>query len=101
MNKANVVPSLAAALVVALCATGCSSGKQQTPEPPAADAEMDVSAAADAKAAAVEAAEPVSGIVGDQLVTGTGTVMEVDVATRHILLENDQGRRFLVSCGEG
>jgi len=115
MNKPNVVQSLVAELLVALCATGCSSSKQQTPEPPAAGVEEDISAAADAaqatrdakaaaadaKADAAEAAEPVSGVAGDRLVSGTATVLEVDAATRHILLENDGGRRFLVSCGEG
>jgi hypothetical protein len=115
MNKTNLVPAFAVALLVAVSSTGCSTSAQRTPEPPAAGVEEDISAAvdakqatadakaaaADAKADAAEAKEPVSGIVGDRLITGTATVLELDVATRHILLENDGGRRFLVSCGEG
>ena len=42
---------------------------------------------------------PVAGTVGEETVTATATVRSVDMKTRHVTLEGDDGKRFTVVAG--
>jgi hypothetical protein len=76
-------------IVIAVCAgTLAACAAKHAEKPPAA-----------APSAAAPAAAPVAGTVGDETVTATATVRSVNMKTRHVTLENPDGKRFTVVAG--
>ncbi len=95
MGASRIAVSLVAVAFAAGIAVGCSSSSGHTQ--PAAQALEQTAAAADAKAAA---AEPVSGVVGSELVTSSATVTKIDHATRWLTLERADGRTATMRAGD-
>jgi hypothetical protein len=82
----------AAVLFVALGAAACATKPAEpAPLPPAAPEA--------AAPAAPEPTKPVSGIVGENLVQGKATVLDVHRENRHVLLQREDGAKFVVACG--
>jgi Cu/Ag efflux protein CusF len=79
---------IAVSLVAAVFAGGCSSSSGD--QKPAAQALSETAAAV----------EPVSGVVGSQLVTSSATVTKIDHASRMVTLQRADGRTATVRCGE-
>jgi hypothetical protein len=79
---------------IALCAAtlaACAAKHEETvARPPAA---------APAPHAAASPSTPVAGTVGEEAVTATATVRSVNMKTRHVTLEDSDGKRFTVVAG--
>lgn len=87
MRASRVVVSCVAVAFAAVVAGGCSSSSGEK------------ESAAQALTETVAATEPVSGVVGSQLVTSSATVTKIDKATRWFTLQRPDGRTATMRAG--